>query len=39
MTTNSMKAVRSVHTTERDRAVGDLTASEVRQVLAEYLQA
>src|SRR4051812_49628767 len=29
----------SVHTTERDRSAGDLTASEVRGVLAEYLHA
>jgi hypothetical protein len=32
-------ATNSVNTTERDRATGDLTASEVRRVLAEYLQA
>jgi hypothetical protein len=29
----------SVNTTERDRSAGDLTAHEVRRVLAEYLQA
>ena len=29
----------SVHVTERDRSAGDLTSSEVRGVLAEYLQA
>jgi hypothetical protein len=29
----------SVHVTERDRSAGDLTASEVRGVLAEYLHA
>lgn len=36
MTTRSVTT--SLNTTERDRATGDLTASELRQVLAEYLQ-
>jgi hypothetical protein len=39
MTGNSLHPSSSVNTTERDRCAGDLTASEVRDVVAEYLHA